>query len=131
MRTLSTIRLIIALLIITGGLMVWIYDRIDKGLNYTHVTAVVERVGPVCYPLRSPSEAIDCSERRANPSVTRWVRGIAVWIRYPSPADRKEHHARLVRLTEKDMEEASYMKPGDQWNVLAHDDVPGDVKADR
>lgn len=131
MQTLLAVRRAVILLIIAGGLTVWVYDLINNGLNYTQVTAEVERVGPVCYPIRSPNQAIDCSETWANPSVKRWVRGTAVWIRYQSPADGKQHQARLIPIGGDAAVEATHLKPGDRWKVLAHDDVPGGVKAER
>ena len=103
------------------------FTAVVNAINYTEVQARVERVGTVCRPSGTPiAEAVDCTEA-APAAGGKVIRQVAVYERYTSPADGKEHQGRLL-TGGKRLKQVRTLRPGDSWTILAHDDQAETIK---
>ncbi|HUQ83289.1 MAG TPA: hypothetical protein VM076_19200, partial [Gemmatimonadaceae bacterium] len=99
--------------------------------NYREVAAEVERIDEVCVPLRaSVSEATDCATASARAGGKRLRHYRAVRVRYTSPADGQMHSGVVIPTGGDKAVEASQLRPGDRWTIMAHDDKAEVIKAD-
>lgn len=104
------------------------FTAVDNAINYTEVQARVERVGLACRPKGTPTtEAVDCTGAAPPPAAAKIIRQVAVYVRYTSPADGKEHQGRLL-VAGKRIQKARALRPGDSWTILAHDDHAETIK---
>ena len=116
-----------------------IYRGVDHWLNYSRVPAVVDSIDELCRPAATDGarrEALDrdpvwgrgswgdCGAAERYVSGDRHlhvVRGQIASIRYVSPADRREHSARLDLHRVSD---AKAVATGGRLAILAHDRDP-------
>ena len=59
----------------------------------------------------------------------RLRRYTTVHLKYTSPADGQVHDGVLIPLGRK-ATQAERLRPGDHWEILAHDNNPQDIKAE-
>jgi hypothetical protein len=131
MRAFSLGRHIVTLLTVIVGLLLWAYSALDNALNYTAVKAEVVRVEDVCYtPNAATKITTNCAEAQARSGGRRVTRRKAVYIRYTSPADGQVHDGIIIPVGGKKAVSVSQLRPGDRWEIMAHDDKPEDVKAE-
>lgn len=126
-RAMSTGRLLGVILCFVAAAGFAAFSAVDNAINYTEVQARVERVGIVCRPSGTPTtEAVDCAE--AAPAARgKVIRQVAVYVRYTSPADGKDHQGRLL-TGGKRLKQVRTLRPGDSWTILAHDDEAETIK---
>lgn len=121
MRAFAMGRLIVFMLTIMAGGVVWIVQGVDHAVNYTRVSARVDRIEVSCFrpggsaaEFRSgdnPRDNMDCDKYRSRDRQVKTT----LHLRYVSPVDNREH--------ETDMRLIDYKKPlpekGGIWDVLA------------
>jgi len=121
-------RLIGLILVFVGAAGFSAFSAVENALNYTELQARVERVGLVCRPKGTPTtEAVDCTGAAPPRAAAKIIRQVAVYVRYTSPADGKEHQGRLL-VAGKRIQRARTLRPGDSWTILAHDDDAETIK---
>ncbi len=105
------------------------FTAVVNAVNYTEVQARVERVGLVCRPRKAPAtEAVECTNETAPAAGGgKLIRQLAVYVRYTSPADGKEHQGRLL-VAGKRINQARTLRPGASWTIRAHDEEAGTIK---
>ncbi|HYP06823.1 MAG TPA: hypothetical protein VER03_11385 [Bryobacteraceae bacterium] len=117
------------MLVVVVGMVVWTVTSIGNALNYTEVVAQVVRVEPVCRVSGTPIEKSgDCLIVAAQAGGQRILRHVGVRVRYRSPADGQEHVGLIIPVGTTKAAQARALRPGDEWEILAHDDDPNVVK---
>src|SRR5436190_13473987 len=109
---------IVRLLVVCAGLLLLAYSAVDNALNFTKVSAVVEGVEQVCVEKGKPAAtAVSCREANFDRKGMRSYQ--AVRVRYRSPADGQEHSGSIIPVGSKKAVEATRLKHGDRWTILA------------
>jgi hypothetical protein len=130
-RSLAMGRLVGVVLIFVAAAGFAAFTAVDNAINYTEVQARVERVGIVCRSKGAPAEAaVDCTRAELAAPVdgkSKLIRQMAVYVRYTSPGDGKEHQGRLL-VGGKRLTKVRTLRPGDSWTIWAHDDKPEAIK---
>ncbi len=112
------------------GAGLWIYDSADNALNYTEVSASVDRAEEVCVPRgTSYTEATDCLSATARAAGKELNHYQAVSVTYVAPADHKSYSGRIFPEGGSSAVEATHLKLGDHWTILVHDKDPHNIKA--
>ncbi len=112
------------------GLGVWIYRSVDNRLNYTLVDAEVQDVEDICAPVGAPTTgAVPCANADSAFPGKTMAYYHSVTIRYTSPADQREHSGVIIPRGGEAGVEASRLRRGDRWSILARNDQPDDIKA--
>ena len=121
---------VVRLLFVVLALGVWGFSSIKNALTYTAVVAQVEQVEDVCRPADVPiQESTNCVTALATSNGKRLLRHRAVHVRYKSPADGQQHSGVVIPLG-KIAAQAANLRPGDRFEILAHDDKPYDIKVE-
>lgn len=117
------------LLVLAAALVLCGISWAWNAVLYTSTQAEVLRVEEQCVIGGEPPEtATGCAEARA--SGRKPLRRFrAVHVRYTSPADGQVHRGVLYPLGRK-AKEAAMLRPGDQWEILAHDSNAGEIKVE-
>ena len=101
-------------------------ERLPRGPPFRCDRRLRGRRG-VCRPSGTPiAEAVDCTEA-APTAGGKVIRQVAVYVRYTSPADGKEHQGRLL-TGGKRLKQVRTLRPGDSWTILVHDDEAETIK---
>lgn len=118
------------LLVVAGALVLCAISWIYNALFFTSTRAEVLRVEERCVVAgASMDAATSCAEARANASGKPVRRHRLVHVRYTSPADGQVHQGILYPLGRKSTE-AARLRPGDPWQIFAHDNNPGEIKVE-
>ena len=117
-------------LVVVAGLVLLAVAGLKNAFFYTKTRAEVLRVEERCVPTGAPMEAATgCVEARSNSGGKPMRRYTAVHVRYTSPADGQVHNGVLIPLGRK-AGQAAKLRPGDRWQIYAHDDDPKDIKVE-
>jgi hypothetical protein len=104
-------------------------SAVQKALNYTEVSAEVERVELRCAQRgETPHQARTCDQVRGSDGPLE--RFVAVQVRYTSPADGRQYVSTMFARTEKKMRQAALLRPGQGIKIYAHDERAGEILAD-
>ena len=115
-------------LVVGAGLILLAFSGLKNALFYTKTRAEVLQVEDRCVPTGAPMDAAtNCVEARSSGKRVR--RYTAVHVRYTSPADGQVHNGVLIPLGRKGVQ-AAKLRPGDRWQIFAHDNDPEDIKAE-
>lgn len=114
-----------------GGLLL-LWQATNNWLFYTKVDAVVESNEEVCQAVDATSkdEWKSCLAARAESGPRGAFVGQRLRVRYTSPADGREHVSNVVVHGGSAALEATRLRAGDRWKILARRDRVEDVKAD-
>jgi hypothetical protein len=107
-------KLLLAILT-AGALGYFLWVEIPQFLFFQSTQALVERVEPVCFVSgEGQASADDCASVRARAGKKRVYQMYRATLRYPSPADDREHIETIVTRA------LGPLMPGAKWKVLAH-----------
>jgi len=132
LRALSMGRLMVSGVTILACVKMIAFLSINNALNYTEVEATVHRVGQFCRPKGAPAEsAVACGDFQSTSDRNKTIRNTIIYLRYRPPADGREY-GNSVRVTGgKKAVNTLRLRSGDRWTIMAHDDEPLKIKADR
>jgi hypothetical protein len=98
-----------------GALGYFLWVEIPQFLFFRSTQALVERVEPVCFVSgEGQASADDCASVRARAGRKRVYQMYRATLRYPSPADDREHVETIMTRA------LGQLRPGASWKVLAH-----------
>jgi hypothetical protein len=117
-------------LVIAAGLVLLTLSGLENALFYAKTRAEVIRIEERCVPAGVHLDAATtCAEARANAGGKPVRRYTAVHVRYTSPADGQVYDGVLIPLGRKTTQ-AERLRPGDHWQIFAHDNNPEEIKAE-
>jgi hypothetical protein len=121
----------VTLAVLIAGLVLWAYSGLKNAISYREVAAKVERVEEVCIPAGATvKEATGCSQAPVASGGKRFSHRQAVYVHYTSPSDGQEHSGVVIPIGGQKAVEATGLRQGDAWTILASKSEPGDIKAE-
>ena len=118
------------ILVVAAGLILLAFSGLKNALFYTKTRAEVLRIEERCVPAGSHlNAAINCAGARSSAGGKPMRRYTTVHVRYTSPADGRVHDGVLMPLGSKAIQ-AAKLRPGDRWQIFAHDNKPEEIKVE-